>query len=166
MARLEPEGPSRSLARVDLGALANDAIVARAPLAEARGIDLGRTGTADVPVQGDAANLATLRATLLDNALRYTPRGGRVDVAIADESGQAVLSVSDTGPGIPADARERVFERFHREPHPDDAAFGTGSGLGLSIVRRIADAHGATVTLDAGADGKGLVVRVRFPRVS
>ena len=166
MARLEPEGLSRNLSRVDLGALANDAIVARAPLAEARGIDLGRTGAADVPVQGDAANLATLLANLLDNALRYTPSGGRIDVAIDREAGQAVLSVTDTGPGIPAAARERVFERFHREPNPDDATFGMGSGLGLSIVRRIADAHGATVTLDAGADGKGLVVRVRFPRPS
>jgi signal transduction histidine kinase len=75
-----------------------------------------------------------------------------------------VLTVADTGPGIPAAARERVFERFHREPSPDDATVGVGSGLGLSIVRRIADAHGATVTLDSGAGGKGLVVRVRFPR--
>ena len=166
MARLEPEGLSRNLTRVELGSLANDAIIARAPLAEARGIDLGRTGTADVAVQGDAANLATLLANLLDNALRHTPSGGRIDVAISDEGEQVVLSVSDTGPGIPVDARERVFERFHREPGPDDAALGTGSGLGLSIVRRIAEAHGATVSLDAGPDGKGLVVRVRFPRVS
>ena len=164
MARLEPEGLSRNMSRVDLVALANDAIVARAPLAEARGIDLGCTGTADVPVDGDAANLATLLANLLDNALRYTPSGGRIDVAIAEESGCAVLSVTDTGPGIPAAARERVFERFHREPNPDDAVLGMGSGLGLSIVRRIADAHGASVTLDGGPDGKGLAVRVRFPR--
>jgi len=56
-----------------------------------------------------------------------------------------------------------VFERFHREPNPDDATLGVGSGLGLSIVWRIAEAHSATVTLDAGPGGKGLVVRVRFP---
>jgi signal transduction histidine kinase len=73
--------------------------------------------------------------------------------------------VTDTGPGIPAAERERVFERFHRGMHADGAARGTGSsGLGLSIVRRIADAHGATVTLEDGTGGKGLVVRVRFPR--
>ena len=164
MARLEPEGLSRNFSRVDLVALANEAIVARAPLAEARAIDLGCTETANVPVQGDAANLATLLANLLDNALRYTPSGGRIDVAITGESGAAVLSVSDTGPGIPAAARERVFERFHREPNPDDMTFGVGSGLGLSIVKRIADAHGATVTLDSGPDGKGLVVRAHFPK--
>ena len=163
MARLEPEGLTRNFSRVDLVAIANEAIVARAPLAEARAIDLGCTETADVQVQGDAANLATLLANLLDNALRYTPSGGRIDVAITEEAGAAVLSVADTGPGIPPAARERVFERFHREPNPDDATLGVGSGLGLSIVRRIAEAHSATVTLDAGPGGKGLVVRVRFP---
>ena len=164
MARLEPEALSRNFSSVDLVALANDAIVARAPIAEARGIDLGCTGTAAVPVRGDPASLATLLANLLDNALRYTAEGGRVDVAVAEESGRAVLSVTDTGPGIPVAERERVFERFHRGVHADDAAPGTGSGLGLSIVRRIAEAHGATVTLGDGAGGKGLAVRVRFPR--
>ena len=164
MARLEPERLSRNFSRVDLVALANEAIVARAPLAEARTIDLGYAGTSNVPVHGDAANLATLLANLLDNALRYTPSGGRIDVAVTEEAGEAVLSVADTGPGIPVAVRERVFERFHREPSPDDLTLGVGSGLGLSIVKRIADAHGATVTLDSGAEGKGLVVRVRFPR--
>ena len=164
MARLEPEAQARNFSRVDLGALANDAIVARAPIAEARGIDLGRTGAATVEMSGDSANIATLLANLLDNALRHTPAGGRVDVAVTGEPDGAVLAVTDTGPGIPAAERERVFERFHRGTHADDAAHGTGSsGLGLSIVRRIADAHGATVTLEDGAGGKGLVVRVRFP---
>jgi two-component system, OmpR family, sensor kinase len=165
MARLEPEALSRKFSRVDLAALANDAIVARAPIADARRIDLGCTGTAAVVVQGDEATLATLIANLLDNALRYTPAGGRVDVAVADVSGQAELSVIDTGPGIPVAARERVFERFRREVSADDSAHAAGSGLGLSIVRRIADAHGATVTLGDGAEGRGLAVRVRFPRV-
>jgi two-component system OmpR family sensor kinase len=165
MARLEPEALSPSFSRVDLVTLANDAIVALAPIADARRIDLGCTGTAAVPARGDLASLSTLLGNLLDNALRYTAAGGRVDVAVADESGRAVLSVTDTGPGIPAAERERVFERFHRGVHADAAAQGIGSGLGLSIVRRIAEAHGATVTLDDGPGGKGLTVRVRFPRV-
>jgi two-component system OmpR family sensor kinase len=164
MARLEPEGLSRNLTRVELGSLANDAIIARAPLAEARGIDLGRTGTADVAVQGDAANLATLLANLLDNALRHTPSGGRIDVAIADEGEQAVLSVSDTGPGIPVDARERVFERFHREPGPDDAALGTGSGLGLSIVRRSPRRTGRPSAWTPGPTARASSSASVFPR--
>jgi signal transduction histidine kinase len=115
-------------------------------------------------MSGDSANIATLLANLLDNALRHTPAGGRVDVAVTEEPSGVALTVTDTGPGIPVAERERVFERFHRGMNADDAAHGTGSsGLGLSIVRRIADAHGATVTLGDGAGGKGLVVRVRFP---
>ncbi len=164
LARLEPEALVTNFSRVDLVALAKDAIVARAPIAEAKGIDLGCAGTEAVAVRGDPASLETLLANLLDNALRYTPGGGRVDVAVAAQSGDAVLAVTDTGPGIAIAARERVFERFHREVPADDAGHEAGSGLGLSIVRRIADAHGATVTLDDGAGGKGLAVRVRFPR--
>ena len=130
MARLEPEALARNFSRVDLGALANDAIVARAPIADARGIDLGCTGTATVPMRGDSASIATLLANLLDNALRFTPAGGRVDVAVTEESGGVVLSVTDTGPGIPAAERERVFERFHRGVHPDDAAHDRGAASG------------------------------------
>ena len=163
MARLEPEAPARNFAPVDVTALAKDAIVARAGIAESRRIDLGLTRDAQVPVRGDAASLAMLIANLLDNALRYTPEGGRVDVAVDDVGGQALLSVIDTGPGIPAADREHVFERFHRGSGSDDAFGPAGSGLGLSIVRRIADAHGATVTLDDGPGGRGLVARVRFP---
>ncbi|MET0682574.1 MAG: ATP-binding protein [Casimicrobiaceae bacterium] len=165
MARLEPEALSRNFSRVDLVALAKDAIVARAPIAEARRIDLGCTGSAAVPAYGDPASLETLIANLLDNALRYTPEGGRVDVAVADDAGRAMLSVIDTGPGIPIAARERVFERFHREIPPAGEAHAAGGGLGLSIVRRIAEAHGATISLSDGPDGRGLAVRVRFPKV-
>jgi two-component system OmpR family sensor kinase len=163
MARLEPEALSQNFASVDLVALANDTIVARIPIANARGIDLGRTGVEALRVRGDSASLGTLIANLLDNALRHTPAGGRVDVALTEVSGEAVLSVTDTGPGIPAGERQRVFERFRRGGQADDATGGVGSGLGLSIVRRIADAHGATVTLEDGAGGRGLAVRVRFP---
>jgi two-component system OmpR family sensor kinase len=164
MARLEPEAPTRNFSAVDLPALAKDAIVARAPLAVEKHIDLGLTRAAEVAVRGDSASLATLLANLLDNALRYTPKGGRIDVAIDDEDGHAVLSVTDTGPGIPVLERERVFERFHRGAANDDLAVPVGSGLGLSIVRRIADAHGAIVVLEDGPAGTGLAARVRFPR--
>ncbi|MDQ2916630.1 MAG: sensor histidine kinase, partial [Pseudomonadota bacterium] len=94
-----------------------------------------------------------------DNALRYTPRDGRIDVTVDRDASGATLSVADTGPGIPPDARERVFDRFYRGEVNEES----GSGLGLSIVKRIADAHQATITLDTPAEGSGLVVRVRFP---
>ncbi len=163
MARFEPDAPVDAATEVDLTPIVHDALVVRAALAEDKRIDMGCARTAPVAVRGDAASLAMLLANLLDNALRYTPAGGRIDVAVDDDQGQAVLSVADTGPGIPADERERVFARFHRGTSANFAPDANGSGLGLSIVRRIADAHRATVTLDDGPGGRGLKASVRFP---
>ena len=158
LARVEPEAMAQKRTACDLVAIAKDAIVARAALAADKHIDLGLARATPAVVMGDPASLGILLSNLLDNALRYTPPGGRIDVTI-DRSDEAVtLVVADTGPGIPADARERVFDRFFRGEEQDAA----GTGLGLSIVKRIVDAHGATVTLDAPEEGTGLVVRVRF----
>ncbi len=166
LARLEPEAPTREFGPVDLAAVVREAIVARAALAADRSIDLGLARAADVPLAGDRANVATLVSNLLDNALRYTPPGGRIDVSVDDDGGHALLTVNDTGPGIPVAERAAVFERFHRGAPGATPDSGNGSGLGLSIVRRIADAHGATISLDDGPDGRGLAVRVRFPQVA
>ena len=160
LARIEPEALATRAVDCDLAALAKDAIVARGAIASERQIDLGLARESPMRVHGDSASLAVLLSNLLDNALRYTPRGGRIDVAVDDDNGRAVLMVSDTGPGIPAEDRDRVFDRFfrgaaNREP---------GSGLGLSIVKRVADAHHATITLGASSHGSGLVVTVLFPR--
>ena len=111
-----------------------------------------------------AGSLAMLVANLLDNALRYTPCRRAHRRRVDDDGGEAVLSVVDTGPGIPPAEREQVFARFHRGAAADATPGGRlGSGLGLSIVRRIADAHGASVRLEDGPQGRGLAVRVRFP---
>jgi two-component system OmpR family sensor kinase len=166
MARLEPEAPARTFAPVDLPALVSDAVVARAALAAEKGVDLGVAQIASAAVRGDATSLAMLIANLLDNAVRYTPAGGRVDVAVDNRDGRAVLSVVDTGPGIPAAERAQVFARFHRGSAAAGATAPAGSGLGLSIVRRIADAHGATVRLEDGPGGRGLSVQVGFPAAS
>src|SRR6185369_1878215 len=116
-----------------------------------------------VAVRGDRANLAVLIGNILDNALRYTPPGGRIDAAVERDGDATVFVVTDTGPGIPAAERERVFERFYRVRTAVHGEEPVGSGLGLSIVRRIATAHGAVVQLDDGPGGRGLTVRVRFP---
>ena len=160
LARVEPEALATRAIDCDLPAIAKDAIVARGALAARQHVDLGLARETPVQVRGDPASLAILLSNLLDNALRYTPEGGRIDVAVdRDDAGGAVLTVADTGPGIPADERERVFDRFYR-----GVGLGTsGSGLGLSIVKRIADAHGASISLGEPAEGTGLVVTVRFP---
>ena len=159
LARVEPEALALQQADCDLVAIAKDAIVARAALASDRSIDLGLAREAPAVVRGDPASLAILLSNLIDNALRYTPRGGRIDVCVDRDDRGSTLVVADTGPGIPANERERVFDRFYR----GDVNEESGSGLGLSIVRRIADAHHATIALDDPPQGPGLVVRVRFP---
>ena len=114
-----------------------------------------------MPVRGDAEALATLLSNLVDNALRYTPEGGRVDVGVAIDAGRPVLSVRDSGPGIPESDRERVFDRFVRGSVAAGAA--RGSGLGLSIVKRSAERHGADLAVGPGLDGAGVGISVRFP---
>lgn len=160
LARVEPEALALQKTRCDLVAIAKDAIVARAALAERKAIDLGLAHAEAASVDGDPTALAILLSNLLDNALRYTPQGGRIDVSVTSPEGVPVLQVADTGPGIPQAERERVFDRFYRGALAD----APGSGLGLSIVKRIADAHGATIALDAPTTGSGLVVTVRFGR--
>ena len=159
LARAEPEAMAQQRTACDLVALAKDAIVARAALAADKAIDLGLAHATPAQVDGDPASLAILLSNLIDNALRYTPRGGRIDVSVDGDATGGTLAVADTGPGIAPADRERVFDRFYRGTHSEE----TGSGLGLSIVKRIADAHRATITLDTPAEGGGLVVRVRFP---
>jgi two-component system sensor histidine kinase TctE len=158
--RAEPNRFDRArLAPLDLAALVAETIQAIVEQAAAKDIDLGfELGPA--PLRGDRFLLRDLVDNLVDNALRYTPAGGRVTVACGrgGEAGGAVLRVEDNGPGIPAAMRQQVFERFVRL---DEGS--VGSGLGLAIVRDIASLHGAEVTVDAAEEGAGAVFTVAFP---
>jgi two-component system OmpR family sensor kinase len=120
---------------------------------------LGLSADGAILATGDNDALRTLLTNLIDNAVHYTPGGGTVDVTVKAEDGQACWIVTDNGPGIPLEDRQRVFDRFYRR---EGAGMG-GSGLGLAIVQRVAQHHGATVELADGADGRGLRVIVRFP---
>jgi len=174
LAREEPDVAQRGVAPVNLTELAGSVVADQAAIAAARGVDLGVTGAASdklgstpAIVDGDANALRTLLSNLIDNAVRYTPAGGRVDVTVENEPADVVLAVRDSGPGIPVDERERVFDRFYRSA-ASGAEDASGSGLGLAIVKRIAERHDADITLDAGTAGPvgdGLTVTVRFPRV-
>ena len=160
LARVEPGGGAPlAFAPVDLVSLASRVAADHTQLAESRGIDLGVADSiAGASVQGDAESLQTLMANLVENAIRYTPAPGRVDIGVVIRDGQALLSVADSGPGIPPDERQRVFDRFYRRAESVE----TGSGLGLAIVRAIADRHGAGIELGESPFG-GLLVSVRFP---
>ena len=151
---------------VDLQDVVRLAIADVLPLAGAKGIDLGQAGAPieapEVPVRvmGQPQALRILLRNLLENAVKYTPAGGQVNVSLAVESGgAAVLAVEDGGPGIAPEDRGRVFDRFFRA---SAAAPETGSGLGLAIVKAIADRHGAALALDTSVRLGGLRVAVRF----
>jgi two-component system OmpR family sensor kinase len=150
---------------LDLDELVRRTVADFVPLAEAAGIDLGIESAEPVRVAGDADALRRLLGNLLDNAVRYTPAGGRVDVAVGHEAGtpsRAVVTVTDTGPGIPPGERERVFVRFHRVP----GTTATGSGLGLALARSIAGRHDGEVVLEDGPGGRGLRAVLRLPALT
>ncbi len=157
LARSEPGAAVPSHADVELAELTRAALAAVVPLAEARGTTLQLHADAPLTVQGDAAALSALVRNLADNAVRYAPHGARVEVDVAAIEGAPTLTVDDNGPGIPAEERERVFDRFYRRQHGD----ATGTGLGLAIVRSVAAQHGAHLSLDDSPLG-GLRVRLRF----
>ncbi|HRH90160.1 MAG TPA: ATP-binding protein, partial [Rubrivivax sp.] len=114
---------------------------------------------ADAPVfvDGDRSALRVLVRNLADNAVRYAPRQARVELSVSQSEGRPTLQVDDSGPGIPAAERGRVFDRFYRRGQGDES----GSGLGLAIVRSVAQRHGATLLLDDSPLG-GLRVTLRF----
>ncbi len=147
---------------VTLGELAAQAVSEFAAAAQARAIDLGLTRAEAGTVSGYPEALRVLLRNLLDNAIKYTPGGGTIDVQVRRADGALVLEVDDSGPGIREEDRERVLERFYRVAGTES----TGSGLGLAIVRAIADLHGATLSLEPSMRLGGLQVRVRFPSAS
>ncbi len=156
MARLDAAPDAGSVEAVDLLEVARRVVTEFAPIADDRHLDLGLLPSDAVLVAGDPGELRTLLGNLVDNALRYTPAGGQVDVQVQRAGDKAVLTVSDTGPGIPATERARVFYR-------GADAVAPGSGLGLAIVQRIADRSRATVRLEDAEPGRGLRVIVRWP---
>jgi two-component system OmpR family sensor kinase len=162
LARAEPDGAAVTDA-VDLCSLLHECVAAYAPLALDRGVDLGVEASEAATVTGDADALRVMLNNLIDNATKYTPRGGRVDVSLCVEHEHPVVRIADSGPGIDPAERERVFDRFYRAGASANRARTdvAGSGLGLAIVRRVATQHHATVSLDESPTG-GLQVTVRF----
>ncbi|HVL22063.1 MAG TPA: sensor histidine kinase, partial [Amaricoccus sp.] len=158
LARQEAE-PRRASTAVPLAETVVDAIGAVAPLAAARGIDLGLVAKVEAEALGDREDFRTLFETLLENAVRYTPEGGTVDVEMRDEPGGTAILVRDTGPGIPPHALPRVFERFFRV----DGQAAEGSGLGLAIADLIARRHRLALSLTNRPDTRGAEARVLVP---
>jgi signal transduction histidine kinase len=161
LARLDPAQDARRTGSADLAGIAREVASTHVQAAIDRGLELSVDAPASVIVAAEPALTESLLRNLVDNAVRYSAGRGR-EVRIVVEDGAApLLRVIDDGPGVTPHERARLGERFHR---PEGTA-ETGSGLGLSIVRRIAEIYGATVTFDASPGGRGLSVTVRFPAV-
>jgi two-component system OmpR family sensor kinase len=170
LARQEGSVNDVKLEPVNLSDLVKRTLGDMAGLAQARQIDLGLHHADEATVGGQPDALIILLRNLVDNAIKYTPAGGTVDIDLrrsagatgagkAVAPGRVVLSVEDSGSGIPPEERERVFSRFYRVP----GSQAGGSGLGLAIIKSIAERHGATLTLDQSERLGGLKVKVDFP---
>jgi len=143
---------------VDLADLARRTVADLAGVAAAKRVDLGVQQADPASIDGQPDALQILLRNLVDNAIKYTPEGGTVDISVQAEGERVTVQVEDSGPGIPADERERVFDRFYRVAGSEAA----GSGLGLAIIKAIAERHGATLTLDESARLGGLKAVVTF----
>jgi two-component system, OmpR family, sensor histidine kinase QseC len=162
LARLAPDAVSFQPLPVDLAAVLKETVGELAPAALAKAMDIGLTDGGGVTVAGNAGLLAILFRNLIDNAIRYGPSGTAVDIAAGMTASHAHVTVTDAGPGIPAEQHGKVGRRFYRAPGTQ----APGSGLGLSIVQRIVDLHRGTLQFERPPTGQGLRVMVTLPRVA
>jgi two-component system sensor histidine kinase QseC len=161
LSRLGQEEALSDIKPVDLHKLAAEIIAYLVPVALEKSIEIELASPpTTTTIMGNDITLGILIRNIVDNAIRYTPMNGEVKVQLLRNTEQVILRVTDSGPGIPAEYRERVFERFFRIL----GATAPGSGLGLAIVAQIADLHGAKINLGSASHGTGLLFEVIFPR--
>ena len=147
---------------VQMRIVIEDAIESLMPAATAKAINIERTLTSDIQVFGDRDRLQQIVWNLVSNALKFTPKGGRIEVELHAEGGDAALRVTDTGIGIPADFLPFVFDRF-RQADSSMSRRHSGLGLGMAIVRHLVELHGGTVSAESEGEGKGATFRLRLP---
>ncbi|CAD6562415.1 Sensor protein QseC [Paraburkholderia sabiae] len=162
LARLD-ERDTVTTARVRLHDIAGEAIAFRAPHAEEKSMSVVLTGDTNAEIYGDRVLARTLIDNLLDNAIKYGDEGGRVHISVLADEQTVSLTVSDNGPGVSDEERLRLTDRFFRGASATQS--GNGSGLGLSIVARIAAHFNAQIHIGSGIGRRGLAVQIAFPRV-
>jgi two-component system sensor histidine kinase QseC len=146
---------------IDLTPLLRETLAEMVPRALARGVEIELTAPERVPIRGHGPWLGILVRNVVENAVRYSPPAGLVRVLVeTDAAGRATIQVTDDGPGVPAHELPMLGERFHRVPGVPSADGSEGSGLGLSICRRIVALHGGRMAFHPGPDGRGLRVRI------
>jgi two-component system OmpR family sensor kinase len=161
LARQEPGATAGAAATLRFDQLVRETLAELVPLADDKSIDLSLQAGQPISLRGDSAGLHALVGNLVDNALRYTPAGGVVEVSLGLAAGRAVLAVRDSGPGIPEAQRALVLQRFYRAPGSPSG----GSGLGLAIATAVVQRHGGSLSLGQ-SEGGGLRVEVSLPQAS
>ncbi len=146
---------------VQLDSLLQDRMAALSGIAHAADVELELLAEHNVQVLGRRDSLISLIDNLVENAIKYSPGGATVSVCLEASAERALLLVRDRGRGIPSELRNRVFDRFYRDPNQTE----TGSGLGLAIVKSVVLQHGGTIVLCDAPDGPGLLVKASLPRV-
>jgi signal transduction histidine kinase len=150
IAEVESGARRAGFTAVDLAQISGDVVEFYEPMAEQRGVALRLADAASAPMQGDPSLLFEALSNLVDNALKFTPSGGRIDVRVFADGALQGFEVADTGPGIPADLRDAVLRRFYRA---EQSRHTPGSGLGLALVAGVAGLHGMIVRIDDGKPG-------------
>jgi signal transduction histidine kinase len=157
IARVESSSAQAGFVELDLSELLGDVVEMYQPVAEEKGQELGATFPDSLPMRGDRDLLFQAVANLVDNAIKYTPVGGRIDVALTSDPRGWQIAVSDNGPGIPRDAREKVLQRFFRL---ESSRTTPGSGLGLSLVAAVAKLHRMPIRLEDNQPGLRVVLEM------
>jgi two-component system sensor histidine kinase TctE len=166
LARAEAGIPSREVGEVNVNEMVMDAVEGCNPAATQREVHLvpvlalPESHEREPVVRGDGGLLRLMVANLIRNAIRYSPAGEAIDIAVCLEGDESVITVRDRGPGVPAEFVDRVFDRFFRAPDPHSSFKGVG--LGLTIVRGVARLHGGDVAVANHPDG-GSEFKVRLP---
>jgi histidine kinase len=147
----------------NLGELVAGAVERLRPQTDDAGIELRCAPAGGVRVEVDSDRIAQVVTNLVGNAIRATPTGGLITVTCSQEGPEAVVRVCDTGEGIAAPELERVFERFYRVPDRRSTGRESGSGIGLTIARQLAEAHGGSLTAESAGKGLGATFTLRLP---
>lgn len=161
IARLDAGEARMEKLEVNLGELANETSEQLKLLADEKSVSLRCEAPAGIYVEGDRSRLKQVIVNLIDNAIKYTPQGGNVTVRVSEKGNSAILEVTDTGAGIPAEALPHIFERFYRADKARSRESG-GAGLGLAIVKVICAAHDAEIRVSS-EEGQGARFTVEFP---
>jgi signal transduction histidine kinase len=159
IARVDPDSFTPRYQEVELSSFVQERVASLAPLAVQKLLDISMSTTGQHTVEIDSESLVSAVDNVLDNAIRYTPNGEKINITIHGNETHAVLKIADSGIGIPNEHQKSVFERFFRVPGTEQH----GSGLGLAIVKQVMALHKGEVTLTDGLDGRGLTVCLKLP---